>query len=220
MSDKPVIPTVSKDGRYIVLKFAYQNTAYDGDLAQRKPSNIKREEKPQGTDAPSRSDRKLPDLSLAVRQIGLLRSVDGRDIAPMTESLSSTATIEPMIESFEQHIFTDKETGLSMPYNLFLPQNYDPAKKYPLVFFVADASTNINNVKTPLFQGNGATVWATSEEQEKHECIVLAPQYTADMVESLGMMTTDANEWTPGLSLITNLLFDCIDRYSVDRNRI
>lgn len=56
---------------------------------------------------------------------------------------------------------------------------------------MADASANINAVTTPLFQGNGATVWATPAEQARHECIVLAPQYTADLVEKLGMMTTD-----------------------------
>lgn len=219
VSNAPDIPAASKDGRYVILKFAYWNTAYDGDLAK-KPSRERQEEMPQGTDAPSRSDRQPPDLSLTVRQTGFLRGADGSIIAPRTENLVSTATMEPIIESFEQHIFTDEDMGLSMPYNLYLPQGYDPAKKYPLLFFVADASANINDVKTPLFQGNGATVWATPEEQAKHECIVLALQYTADMVQSLGMMTTDANEWTPGLSLITKLLFDCIDRYSVDENRI
>ncbi|MBP3781158.1 MAG: hypothetical protein ILA30_05795 [Selenomonas sp.] len=45
-----------------------------------------------------------------------------------------------------------------MPYNLYLPENYDPNKKYPLLFFVADASANIYAVKAPLFQGNGAVV--------------------------------------------------------------
>lgn len=44
-----------------------------------------------------------------------------------------------------------------------------------------------------LFQGNGATVFATSEEQAKHEAIILAPQYTQDLVDQLGMMTTDEN---------------------------
>lgn len=34
------------------------------------------------------------------------------------------------------------------------------------------------------------------------------------------MMTTDENKWTRGLSLVTNLLFDVMNRYSVDKERI
>lgn len=219
VSDKPEIPVQSLNGKYVILKFAYQNTSNDATLIK-KPGKEKHGDKMQGMDAPSRSDRQPPDLSLRVQQTGILRGVDGAIFPPRSEELSSTVTKEPIIDSFEQHIYTDEKTGISMPYNLYLPQGYDPSKKYPLLFFVADASANINHVKTPLFQGNGATVWATPEEQAKHECIVLAPQYTADLVQSIGMMTTDANEWTPGLSLITNLLFDCIHRYSVDENRI
>ena len=34
-----------------------------------------------------------------------------------------------------------------------------------------------------------------SGEQAKHECIILAPQYTANLVDKIGMMTTDENVW-------------------------
>ena len=34
------------------------------------------------------------------------------------------------------------------------------------------------------------------------------------------MLTTDENVWTPGLTLVSDLLFDVIDRYSVDENRL
>ena len=93
-------------------------------------------------------------------------------------------------------------------------------KTYPMVVFIPDASANINDVTTPLFQGNGATVWTSKAEQRKHECIVLAPQYTADLVERLGMMTTDEHVWTPGLELVSELIFDVAQRLQVDRARI
>lgn len=219
VSDSPEQPKESRTGQYIILQFAYQNTAYDGDLANR-PGRKPQGDNSQGTDAPRHSDRKSPDLSLTVRQVGVIRAADGTFILPTVQPLLSTVTREPDIERFQQHVYIDPATGVSMPYNLYLPENYDPAKRYPLLFFVADASANINDTKAPLFQGNGVTVWAEPEEQKKRECIVLSPQYTADLVESIGMMTTDANQWTPGLPLITNLLFDIIERYSVDETRI
>ena len=219
-ANKPELPGKSRAGRYVILDFAQENTVYDGDLSQKPGREMRQRMQAGSKDAPMRSDRKLPDLSLRIRQVKPVMATDGTVYLPNAEAVDSTATKEPVIEAFRQYVYTDPETNRSMPYNLFLPKKYDSRKKFPLLFFVADASANINAVKTPLFQGNGATVWATDEEQAKHECIVLAPQYTADLVETLGMMTTDENKWTPGLTLITNLLHDVMDRYSVDRERI
>jgi predicted peptidase len=141
-------------------------------------------------------------------------------MATVSCRLTSSSIVEQDVDRFTQHVYKDPETGCEMPYNLYLPKDYDPNKSYPLVFFVADASANINNTKTPLFQGNGATVWTEPEEQAKHPCIVLAPQYTQDLVQSIGMMTTDENVWTPGLTLVTHLLQDTIKNYAVDKTRI
>ena len=141
-------------------------------------------------------------------------------MATVSCRLTSSSIVEQDVDRFTQHVYKDPETGCEMPYNLYLPKDYDPNKSYPLVFFVADARVNINNTKTPLFQGNGATVWTEPEEQAKHPCIVLAPQYTQDLVQSIGMMTTDENVWTPGLTLVTHLLQDTIENYAVDKTRI
>lgn len=223
VNDVPEFTDNSKIGRYVVLKFAYENTAFDGDLANRTERKKEpREGKDKGIskDAPMISDRKVPDFSLSVRQVGEVAAMDGTIYPASEEFTAASAVKEPVVEDFKQYVYTEPSTGLSMPYNLYLPKDYNPQKKYPLVLFIADASANINEVRTPLFQGNGATVWAQPENQAKHECIVLAPQYTMELVQSIGMMTTDENVWTKGLSLVSNLLFDVIDRYSVDENRI
>ena len=223
VNDDSTLPNKSKTGRYVILKFTNENTSFDGELSQ-KPSGQK-PRKSQGQnqdgkgDAPMRSDRKLPDLSFSVEQVNQIKSSKGAIFLPTNQAIECSKIKAPIIESFKQLVYTDLN-GVSMPYNLYLPENYKSGKKYPLLFFVADASANINEVTTPLFQGNGATVFADPKWQKKHECIVLAPQYTADLVEELGMMTTDENVWTPGLTLVSELLFDVIDNYSVDKKRI
>lgn len=220
VNDKPKLTNKAQAGRYVILQFAKQNNVYDGDLSKkpRRQARPADDKNGQGTDAPRQSNRKLPDLSLQVQQVRPLTAIDSTAFAPL--NVSATAVNEPDLERFQQYEYTDKEVGATIPYNLYLPQNYDPKKKYPLLFFMADASANINAIKTPLFQGNGATIWASDSEQAKHECIILAPQYTADLVDKIGMMTTDENLWTPGLTLVSNLLHDVIERYSVDKNRI
>lgn len=44
-----------------------------------------------------------------------------------------------------------------MPYNIYLPKDYDAdkAKTYPMVVFIADASANINDPKAVLYQATG-----------------------------------------------------------------
>ena len=213
--DGKIIDSVEVDGKFVTLKFRNENTAFDGELSQ-KPDR-RSHDKPMG-DAPRRSDRKLPDLNFTVKQIGTIKAVDDTKFSP--DEKVCTSITAPIIEKFKQFTYTDPATGFSMPYNLYLPAGYDTNKKYPLLLFIADASANINEVTTPLFQGNGATIWATDDWQGKNPCIILAPQYTADLVNEIGMMTTDENVWTQGLSLVTNLIFDVINNYSVDKNRI
>lgn len=216
--ERKIIESIKVDCNKIILTFAYKNESFDGELKM-KPRNENRQEKNFGkNDAPMRSNRKIPDLNFTVKQISTITAADGTKFLPCEKTSDKISA--PVIEKFQQKIYTDPTTGNSMPYNLFLPENYDPTKKYPLVFFVADASANINEISTPLFQGNGAASFAEKIFQEKNPCIILAPQYTADLVEKLGMMTTDENVWTDGLTLITNLLFDVIKNYSVDESRI
>lgn len=42
---------------------------------------------------------------------------------------------------FEVLTFKDPQTGKEMQYNLYTPKNLEPVRKYPLVIFIADAST-------------------------------------------------------------------------------
>lgn len=216
-------------GCYVILKLQHTNTASDGDLGQRgKQGNAK--EKPSADEktdsvgkeggAPIMMTRQPPDLGVKVSQVKDVKAQNGKQYAASSMAYSASATVEDDVDRFTQHVYKDPSTGYEMPYNLYLPKDYDPQKTYPLVFFVADASANINNDKTPLFQGNGATVWTEPEEQAKHPCIVLAPQYTDDLVKSIGMMTTDEYVWTPGLTLVTDLLQDVIKNYAVDPARI
>ena len=217
VNDKPEIPSKSIEGVYVILKLRHENTAFDGALKPRGTSS----EAPRGGDAPMHSDRKEPDLTFSVQQTGTVVAADNTTYFPAMTSVESATVTCPSLERFKQMEFTSS-TGVTIPYNIFLPRSYSSLddRSYPLVVFIADASANTNDVRTPLYQGNGAMVFTSKAEQRKHECIVIAPQYTADLVEKLGMMTTDENVWTPGLELVSELIFDAAQRLQVDPARI
>lgn len=225
VSDENSVNGEEKAGPYVVLKFKYVNESFYGDLASRAKKDNQNEKGEDnrgpapGGDAPMHSDRVAPDLSISVRQKGYILSAKDNLYTP-GEFVKSTRTEEPVLNSFKQYVYTDPSTGYSMPYNLYLPKNYDPAKKYPMVVFIGDASVDTNDPKTSLYQGNGGTIWAEPAEQAKHECIILIPHYTDDLINELGMMTTDSNVWTPGLTLTWDLIFDVTKKYAVDTDRI
>ncbi|MFV0636757.1 prolyl oligopeptidase family serine peptidase [Mitsuokella sp. WILCCON 0060] len=220
-------PTPNKvSGRYVLLKLAHTNMVYDGDLAKqpghekKMAAGAQRNSDKMQQDAPMHSDRQLPDLTVKVKQLKDIKAIDGTVYHAKGKTVTSSSVSEPEIEQFQQFTYTDPETGYQLPCNIYLPKGYDSSKKYPLLFFVADASADINVTATPLFQGNGATVWTEPEAQAKHPCIVFAPQYTDDLINQIGMLTADSNTWTPGLTLVSHALQSVIDNYAVDTNRI
>ena len=210
-------------GPYVVLQFKYSNESFFGNLSSRAKKDNDNGNGPKGGapggDAPMHSNRVAPDLSISVKQKGYILSPKDNLYTP-GEFVKASKVEEPMLDSFKQYVYKDPSTGYSMPYNLYLPKNYDPAKKYPLVVFIGDASVDTNDPKTSLYQGNGGTIWAEPEEQAKHECIILIPHYTDNLINEIGMMITDSNTWTPGLTLTSDLIFDVSKKYAVDTDRI
>ena len=95
------------------------------------------------------------------------------------------------LDKFRQFTYEDAETGKTMEYNLFVPEGYDceetangrsdseaENKSFPLVLFMADASTVGKEVTAPLTQGYGALEFASKRDQRLHPAFVLVPQYT------------------------------------------
>ena len=114
---------------------------------------------------------------------------------------------------FRQFTFTDAETGKTMEYNLLVPEGYDGTRDYPLVLFMADASTVGKEVTAPLTQGHGALEFASDRDQQKHPSFVLVPQYTDWAVQD-DWSTTDEVEMT------IRLLQAVCKEYNVDTNRL
>lgn len=74
--------------------------------------------------------------------------------------LSGDADLQKLIKEvaplFKQSEFNYGDKKLA--YHLFAPQNLQPGKKYPLVLFMADATTSVKDVQSPLVQDYGALI--------------------------------------------------------------
>lgn len=116
-----------------------------------------------------------------------------------------------VLPKFRQMEF--KGENVNMQYSLFAPVKMEIGKKYPLILFMADASTAGKDVLEPLSQGYGALIWATNEAQEKNPCFVLVPQFSKVAVN-------DAYEHSPEVEAVLELLKAVEDQNAIDPSRL
>ena len=137
-----------------------------------------------GIVAGNRPDRKQDPFpgDVTVTQHRAIKTCSGKTIFDR-QPMPSRSKRTLIADDFKQLTFTDAKTGVTLRYNLFVPKNYDAQKQYPLVLFMHDASGANQVDNYTLLQGNGATVWASPQEQAKHPCLVLAPQYDEIVVD-------------------------------------
>lgn len=130
---------------------------------------------------------------------------------------SGDAILQGMIKEevprFRQLEYKDSVTGKTMKYNLYVPEHNEAGRTYPLVLFMADASTPGTDVLRPLTQGYGALVWATRQWQSENPCYILVPQYS-------GVAVNDAYEHTEEVDMVIRLVRQTAKNRNIDSKRL
>ena len=154
------------------------------------------------------------------------------------DGASKTYTINVVrdCDTWAYNLFTpgtyfDAENNVNVPYELYVPSNYDPSRQYPIVFALHGSGQRTQTVDMVLKRYQMATVWAKDSEAGHNQCIVLAPQcamtdaqtktdnWTTLMGYRAGL-TANAFEAMPYLGAAYNLLLKIMNEYSVDRSRV
>lgn len=120
---------------------------------------------------------------------------------------------------FRQLSYTDKKTGVTLRYNLFVPKNYDKNTAYPLLTFIPDDSVTGQNTTAGITQGYGGSIWATNLEQKKHASFVLIPVFDSSTVAGgTGQYgsAVDKNNVQTYLDLLKHLE----NKYNIDTDRL
>lgn len=160
----------------------------------------------------SRDKNKVNDTAV-VTQLLPIYMENGSQVKPSGEAFVVRTVKTLIADDFKQLLYHDANTGIDLKYNLFLPKDYDPTKRYPMVLFIHDASGAGRQWRNTLLQGNGATVWASPEWQAKHPCIVVAPQFDRVTEDDSYTATSDLDAC---LALVDYLK----QTYAVDSDRI
>lgn len=119
------------------------------------------------------------------------------------------------------------DTGLDMPYRLWIPEHYDPNKKYPLAFYLHGSGLcGDDNIKQ--ISGDFPADIMLLEHQQKEEFIFFVPQcsmtgpwsfYTEENIKP-GINDYDAEHETDKSHAVIGIIRELVEEFSVDTSRI
>jgi predicted peptidase len=116
------------------------------------------------------------------------------------------------------HVFKSAQ-GETLPYRLFIPQDYDPKKKYPLVVYLhGGGGVGDDNLKQ-IQGGNGYLIdfFTQAGSKTPYPAFVVAPQSVGD-----GWIERALSKPAPTrqLRLVVDLIGDLQRSYSIDGSRL
>jgi predicted peptidase len=114
--------------------------------------------------------------------------------------------------------------GITIRYRLFVPKNYNPALKYPIMLTLhGSGEGGTNNRSQLLYRLN--RMWADDTVQARQAMFVLAPQSTATTNTWVTLTNRDSS-WryseftiTPNLEAAIQLYDSIVQAYSIDTTR-
>lgn len=111
--------------------------------------------------------------------------------------------------------------GISMPYRLYIPEDYDPTKQYPVIIFLHGVGERGNDNVAQFKHGIEQIFHADSPV---YQCIFIAPQCPADLkwvnVPAWTNYSVEEVEESPALLAVLAILESVKASFHVDADRV
>ena len=131
-----------------------------------------------------------------------------------------------LINKFEARIYKNKKFRGSLPYRLYLPENYNNSQKYPIILYLHDGGPRGKDNKSQICT---ISEWLISSSvQSIQKCFVMVPQCPK---KSQWLNTTfkktpflnynqDEIPESNTMKMIVQEIQNLADEFSIDKNRI
>ena len=123
------------------------------------------------------------------------------------------AILDEVQEKYQLLSYTDPDSGITLQYQLFVPEGAEQGGSYPLIMFIPDSRAPGREASYVLTIGWGGVVWATAEEQAKHPCFVMVPVFTETVVD-------DSFNTSPQIDVAVKIIRYLMDTQPIDPARI
>ena len=166
-------------------------------------------------------------LYLAVTAMLLTCLLPTFSFADDSVRILSGAQVYQAFESSENSVAAvyKSSKGASLPYRLYVPDDYDPNKSYPLVLFFHGAGERGTDNKAQISAGSVMQRLLTETEMKRFPCLILAPQCPGDSQWVLsdwgpGTYNHSTIKVSPYMQAAEELLANVVDNYAVDQSRL
>jgi len=125
-------------------------------------------------------------------------------------------------KKFEKRSHTFKNTTL--PYRIFVPEDYDSNKSYPLILCLHGAGERGIDNEIPITKHSLAVSWANPEIQKKYPSIIVVPQCPKKMKWSYvdwgkGSYKIDTIPIGNEMLTVVDLLDTILQKFNIDEKR-
>ncbi len=126
-----------------------------------------------------------------------------------------------IFEKFRREMYT-AEDGFAMPYRLYIPDDYDCGREYPLMLFLHGAGERGDDNEKQLAIGIRHMFW---EGSPAYESIIVAPQVAndhrwADIDWEYGVFNRKLVKETRELKAAMAILSEVMELCNIDRDRV
>jgi predicted peptidase len=131
-------------------------------------------------------------------------------------------SVTDIVKKFEKRSHTFESTAL--PYRLFIPENYDSTRSYPLMLCLHGAGERGTDNENQIKVHGMATSWADTLAQSQRPCFVVAPQCPLNnqwVDVGWGQCTyrTDIIPISNELQTVMDLMDSLSKEFNIDQNR-
>jgi poly(3-hydroxybutyrate) depolymerase len=118
-----------------------------------------------------------PSVRFDFSNVGyVFQGIMNSDFTQITGTWSNSAQSWPMVYDRQPSVDEMQARTYLLPYRLFVPANYDPGQKYPLVLFLHGSGERGTDNQIQITGQSGVLAFLFNENQAKQPCFLAAPQ--------------------------------------------